>query len=53
MREITSEEVAQVSGGGLTFNEAAGMIATISVMGGPVTAGFGLPIALALYYVSK
>jgi len=52
MRELSSKEVEQVSGGALSAGEAAGAILALGAFGGPATFGFAFPIAMALMYVS-
>ena len=50
MRELTTEEVTQVSGGKIDWETGGLTIIAIS-MGSGVTAGFGVPIGLAMIYV--
>ncbi|MDA9298560.1 hypothetical protein N9740_06130 [Pseudomonadales bacterium] len=53
MRDLSKDEVTQVSGGGLSFNEGAGLILAVGAMGGPATFAFAAPIALSLYWLSN
>ena len=53
MRELNMQEVEQVGGGELTWNEGATLIMGLATAGGPTTMAFGYPIAGAMYYVSE
>lgn len=52
MREITMEEVVQVSGG-LGADDGAAAIIAIGLCGGPFTAALGLTIGLAILLTDK
>ena len=52
MRELTQSEMAEVSGGRLSFNEGAALILAAGAIGGPVTFAFAFPIATAMYYTT-
>jgi bacteriocin-like protein len=51
MRELTKEETQQVNGGGLDWRTGASIVRTLSTWP-PITAVFGVPIALSMYAVS-
>ena len=53
MRELSNEEVNQVAGGSLSFNEGASLILAVGAMGGPATFALAVPIAFSLFWVSK
>lgn len=50
MRELTNEEMKQVSGGQLSWKEGAGLILTASAFA-PATVFFAAPIAGAMLYI--
>ena len=52
MRELNLNEIEQVNGAGLSFDDGATLILATGAMGGPATFAFALPIAAALYYLS-
>lgn len=52
MRELTLNELEDVSGGELSFNEGAGLILAVGAVGTMATFAFALPIAAALLYLS-
>jgi hypothetical protein len=53
MRELNVNEIEEVSGGGLSFNEAGTLILGLGAAGGPLTFAFAFPIAAALYWTSN
>ena len=52
MRELTQSELAEVSGGRISFNEGAALILAAGAIGGPATFAFAFPIAVAMYHVT-
>ena len=52
MKELSQQEIIQVSGGGLSANEAGGLILALGAIGGVATFAFAFPIAGALYFLS-